>query len=81
MFCWLVPRHEAKVAAATWTKIRLPQQHVSGGANRSPRTPRATGREGEWLAALVVRLQFYAAPESGGRQPQHPSRSKQPLSL
>ena len=53
MFCWLVPRHEAKVAAATWTKIRLPQQHVSGGANRSPRTPRATGREGEWLAALV----------------------------
>ena len=27
-----------------------------------------------WLAALVVRLQFQAAPESGGRQPQHPSR-------
>ena len=26
MFCWLVPRHEAEVAAATWTKIRLPQQ-------------------------------------------------------
>ena len=29
----------------------------------------------------MVRLQFHAAPESGGRQPQHPSRSKQPLSL
>ena len=35
-------------------------------------------REVLWLAALVVRLQFYAAPESGGRQPQHPSRSDQP---
>ena len=34
-----------------------------------------------WLATLVVRLQFHAAPESGGRQPQHPSRGKQPLSL
>ena len=43
--------------------------------------PRATERVGEWPAALVVRLQFYAAPESGGRQPQHPSRSKQPFSL
>ena len=29
----------------------------------------------------MVRLQFHAAPESGGRQPQHPSRGKQPLSL
>ena len=27
-----------------------------------------------WLAALVVRLQFQAALESGGRQPQLPSR-------
>ena len=29
----------------------------------------------------MVRLQFHAALESGGRQPQHPSRGKQPLSL
>ena len=29
----------------------------------------------------MVRLQFHAAPESGARQPQHPSQSKQPLSL
>ena len=28
MFRWLVPRHEAEVAATTWTKIRLPQQRV-----------------------------------------------------
>ena len=39
------------------------------------------GEKESGLAALVVRLQFYAALESGGRQPQHPSRSKQPLSL
>ena len=49
--------------------------------NRSPRTPRATEKEGLWLAALVVRLQFHAAPESGGRQPQHPSRIEPLLSL
>ena len=30
-----------------------------------------------WLAALVVRLQFYAAPESGGRQPLRPSQRTQ----
>ena len=34
-----------------------------------------------WLAALVVRLQFQAAQESGGRQPQHPSRRYPLLSL
>ena len=34
-------------------------------------------QEGLWLAALVVRLQFYAAPESGGRQQQNPSGSQQ----
>ena len=28
MFRWLVPRHQAEVAATTWTKIRLPQQRV-----------------------------------------------------
>ena len=33
-----------------------------------------------WLAALMVRLQFQAAPQSGERQPQHLSRSYQ-LSL
>ena len=33
-----------------------------------------------WLAALVVRLQFYAAPESGGRQPLRPSQRTQLLS-
>ena len=32
-----------------------------------------------WLASLVVGLQFQAAPESGGRQPQHPSGSQQPF--
>ena len=28
MFCWLEPRHQAEVAAATWTKIRLPRQRA-----------------------------------------------------
>ena len=28
MSCWLVPHHKAEVAAAMWTKIRLPQQRV-----------------------------------------------------
>ena len=42
-----------------------------------PETPRATEKEGLWLAALVVRLQKKAAPDSGGRQPQHPSGSQQ----
>ena len=35
MFCWLVPRHEAEVAAATWTKIRLPRQRVRNDAATS----------------------------------------------
>ena len=66
-------------------KIRLPRQRVgddaatpSGRPNRNPRTPRATEREGLWLATLKVLLQFQAVPESSGRQPQHPSGSQQP---
>ena len=46
MFCWLVPRHEAKVAARDVDEdTAAATPHVSGGANRSPRT--AQGPQGE----------------------------------
>ena len=83
MFCWLEPRPQA----ATRSKIMLPRQRVRNDAatplEERTEVPEHQGqqREGLWLAASEVRLQFYAAPESGGRQPQHPSRSHQPISL
>ena len=45
MFRWLVPRHQAEVAATTWTKKtavatarQKRRRNVSGRVNRSPRT-------------------------------------------
>ena len=45
MFRWLVPRHQAEVAATTWTKKTAAatarqkrRRNDSGGGNRSPRT-------------------------------------------
>ena len=35
MFCWLVPRHQAEVAATTWTNLRLPRQRVGSDAATS----------------------------------------------
>ena len=67
--------------------LALERTHTPGHHFTSPRRlwwsePKSQNAEGHReKATLVVRLQFHAALESGGRQPQRPSRGTQPLSL
>ena len=70
MFRWLVPRHQAEVAATTWTKKTAARQkrrrNATGRGNRSPRTTqkenpsRCTepvgGTDAGWLAEEVENL-------------------------
>ena len=46
---------------------RMTPQRLRNNEPKSQNT-QGTEREGLWLAALVVRLQFHAAPDCGGRQ-------------
>ena len=53
----------------------------SSRTNRSPRTLRGNREKDCGWRLWWYASSFHAAPESGGRQPQHPSRSEPPLSV
>ena len=86
MSCWLVPRHKAEVAATTRTKKtaaatarqkmtpQRPEQRTEVPENRGTQRNKDCGWRLWWYASS-----FKPPPESGGRQPQHSSRSQQPF--
>ena len=78
MFCWPVPRHEAKVAAATKTKIRLPRQRVKKNDAATPlveRTEVPERRGPQREKGCGWRLWWYASSFMPPRSPAGASHS------